>query len=473
MPVGETATLQVRATGGGRVSDAAWTFGDGDTATGTTVRHAWDTDGLFTVTVEATLDGDRVSDRRHVEVVAPDADPPVADFLLSPTIVDVGSPVTVRDRTQPAPTSWEWTFESARGSGTSRQQNPPAQFWDAPGDYDVTLRVGRGGDTDEVTRTVSVRRPPPTAPTVSAIEPSAGPPFDNLTTYTFSATVSGGPATPCTFTFDGTNRTCTPANVAGGVRVSASHQFATSGSKTIRLVVGEPGATTTVTRTITVDQLTRPTAVIGVSGASGCGPYTAIEGTQVVFDGSGSLPTYDELRWSDSVSGAGPRGATWAPVLAPGPHTITLTAVNARLGNHATSVDITIEARDPTAPEVDSPWVTGHWEELVFYGAGRDPESGIVRIDIHGSVTGTCLLDGAVVGEMRIGGTGAPIASGTAGDFVETRGEGWVEFQPYLRTGCPAGTNDISDLSVHIWAVVHNGHGETTRSDDYITSDPG
>ena len=277
-------------------------------------------------------------------------------------------------------------------------------MWDTPGTYAVTLRVERAGESDEVTHTVNVRRPPPTAPSVSAIDTSAGPPFDTLTTYTFSATVTGGQATPCTFTVDGTARTCAAANVAGGVRVSSSHRFATGGPKTIRVVVGVPGAAATVTRTITVVEATRPTAVIRVSGADGTGAYTALEGTQVVFDGTGSLPMYDELRWSDSVSGAGPSGDTWAPVLSPGPHTVTLTAVNPRLGDHATSVDITILERDRTAPEVETPYATGHYTEFFFYAAARDLESGIVRIDIYGHINGTCLIGGVPVGEMRIGG---------------------------------------------------------------------
>ncbi|MGH3308684.1 MAG: hypothetical protein ACRDOX_13455 [Nocardioides sp.] len=72
---------------------------------------------------------------------------------------------------------------------------------------------------------------------------------------------------------------------------------------------------------------------------------------------------------------------------------------------------------------------------------------------------------------MRIGGTGAPFASGTAADFLHTRGDGWVEFGPYLRTGCPPGTNDIADIDVRMWSIVHNHHGQTTRSEDYVVTE--
>ncbi len=88
--------------------------------------------------------------------------------------------------------------------------NPPAQTWDQPGRYTVTLRVERGGLEDTIERTVTIERPPPTAPVVTEIRSNPDGPYNQRTSYEFLATVTSGPATPCRFVIDGTAQRLRP-----------------------------------------------------------------------------------------------------------------------------------------------------------------------------------------------------------------------------------------------------------------------
>ncbi|MBO0360398.1 S8 family serine peptidase [Hymenobacter sp. BT186] len=69
--------------------------------------------------------------------------PPYIEFQASRTLVCPGTPVTITDQSQSAPTSWSWSVSPSAGvtfvgGTTATSQNPQLQFT-TPGTYSVTL----------------------------------------------------------------------------------------------------------------------------------------------------------------------------------------------------------------------------------------------------------------------------------------------------------------------------------------------
>jgi hypothetical protein len=126
---------------------------------------------------------------------------------------------------------------------------------------------------------------------------------------------------------------------------------------------------------------------------------------------------------------------------------------------------VTITARDATAPVVETPWTLFYGPTYQAEARSRDPETGIVSIELHGSIFGDCLSNGTVVGSYSIGGGGL-ISRGTMGNGLEIDSEGWTRLAPYLPTGCPEGTDNLT-FDITLWSVSTNGHGLITRSDTY------
>ncbi len=77
--------------------------------------------------------------------------PPVADFIGSPTTLIAGSSVTFTDQSSNNPTSWQWSFPGGTPS-SSTQQNPVVTY-NTPGTYDVTLTATNAYGNHTVTKT--------------------------------------------------------------------------------------------------------------------------------------------------------------------------------------------------------------------------------------------------------------------------------------------------------------------------------
>ncbi|MCP1662316.1 MULTISPECIES: PKD domain-containing protein [Methanocalculus] len=75
-------------------------------------------------------------------------DPPVADFIGTPTTGLPNLTVQFTDLSTGNPTSWTWNF----GDGSSSTQKNPVHTYTAPGNYTVTLVAGNAGGTQTITR---------------------------------------------------------------------------------------------------------------------------------------------------------------------------------------------------------------------------------------------------------------------------------------------------------------------------------
>lgn len=171
-----SSTTPLQDGDGDSIKSVTWTFGDGDSSSGSSVEHSFDGPGLYTVTMTVTDSRDEVG--TAMKQVLVDA-PPVAGFdapthSKTPNEPDVGEDATFTSRsTDPDGKilSYAWDFGDG---GTSTAQNPTHAFTKR-GDVTVTLRVTDDhGATDDATRTVTVNAPPVAKGVATAVSPGAG-----------------------------------------------------------------------------------------------------------------------------------------------------------------------------------------------------------------------------------------------------------------------------------------------------------
>lgn len=396
-----------------------------------------------------------------VQIVAPAVVEAGHDAGLRLVATDGGA---VRDVT--------WAFgDGGVGSGVS-----VSHAWEDPGHYVVSAQGSLDGVPAGDERTITVVEPSIDAPELSGIGWPPGQTFDDQAAIEFFATVQN-PVTDCSWTIEGLTLPCATTPSGADTRVSVRHRFGAGGNQVVRVDVSGPGGADTATATVTVEQLVAPVPHIGVVGATGAGgSWTAPEGTSVTFDGSGTIGSYRDLLWHDSVTGATFSGSTWTPALGVGTHTITLTADSPAFGSPSTAVTINVQRPDTSAPTGWIEWASFTGGDAGYTVTAADAESGITSIAIYGEFHGACISDAdpdAPPTPLHVGPTTSPLATGTGGQLVPD-GAGEVTFTAGL-TLCPAGTHFGADLSggfanwyQSAWAVVTNGAGLTFTTDPLI-----
>jgi PKD repeat protein len=260
----------------GSIASYEWDFdGDGTTdATGATASNAFGSTGSYDVTLTVTDDsGNAATKTRTVSV---SGGSPTASFTYSPsnpstdeTVSFDGSGSSDSDGTI---TSYEWDFN---GDGTTNATGETATTsYSEDGSKTVTLTLtDDSGKTDSVRKTVSVANDAPTAD--FSYSPS-NPDTQDTISFTASASDSDGSISSYTWDFDdgGTTDDATGS--------STSNSYGDDGSYDVTMTVtDDDGATTTVTKTVQVDNA-GPTADFTYS------PSKPRAGDTTSFDGSGS-----------------------------------------------------------------------------------------------------------------------------------------------------------------------------------------
>lgn len=221
----------------GTVSDYAWTFGDGGTATGPAASHTYTDEGTYTVGLTVTDDqGATATTTRAVTVTRPANVLPSASFTSEATFLDVAFDGSASTDPDGDLASYAWTF----GDGSVGTGQSASHAYASAGTYDVTLTVtdDRGGSSS-VTRSVTVAaNASPTARFSSTT---------NRLLATFDASASSDPEGPvASYAWDF-------GDGSVGTGVAPSRQYAADGTYTVRLVVTDAaGATDTTTSTVTV-----------------------------------------------------------------------------------------------------------------------------------------------------------------------------------------------------------------------------
>ncbi|ESP86882.1 PKD domain-containing protein [Candidatus Halobonum tyrrellensis] len=159
---GDSVEFTAAASDDGSVESYDWTFGDGDGAddAGSSVTHAFDSAGEYTVGVTVTDDeGATATATQTVSVSAapPENEAPSASFTVSPDAPEAGQSVSfdasASSDADGSVASYAWNF----GDGDSATGATPAHTFDSAGEYTVELTVtDDDGGTATATRTVSV-----------------------------------------------------------------------------------------------------------------------------------------------------------------------------------------------------------------------------------------------------------------------------------------------------------------------------
>ncbi|WP_436698934.1 PKD domain-containing protein [Nocardioides sp. BYT-33-1] len=199
--------------------------------------------GAYTVRVRAIDQHDFVSVvyERHVTVVHPPNNPPVASFTVSCTNNVCGFDARGSTDENATTLTYSWSFGNGSGSGPV-----PTRTYTAAGTYTVVLTArDEWGVTGTATQTVTITTPPTNRPPNAVLNPPA---CANLS-CNFSAVGSADPDTGDTINYrwdwgDGTPNTTS---------ASAAHTFPAAGTYTVTLTVTDGwGAATTVTRQVVV-----------------------------------------------------------------------------------------------------------------------------------------------------------------------------------------------------------------------------
>ena len=348
-----------------------WNFGDGATGTGSAVAHAYSSLGPVTVTLTVSDGTTSASTTKTITIqnLRPWANPggPYSGLRNIPIVFN-GSASTDGDGD---PLTYSWDF----GDGGTATGASPSYTYFGNTTYTVTLTVSDGTTTSyPATTTVTVANQAPIV--------SAGGPYSGVrnTPIQFSATATDAEDDPLWHIWQfGDNE--------NGDGLTPTHAYATTGTFTARLIVGDGrGPDVIVETTVTIVNRS-PSANAG-------GPYNGVPGTAIAFDGSASSdPDGDPLTYTwdfgDGSTGTGVN-ATHAYAAA-GTFTVTLTVSDGTASSTPATSEVTIANRAPTA-NAGGPYNSVRNVAITFDGAASsDPDGDSLTYtwDFGDGTTGT------------------------------------------------------------------------------------
>ncbi|WP_224484392.1 PKD domain-containing protein [Robertkochia aurantiaca] len=262
----------------GSIVSYEWDFGDGNTGSGITAIHTYQTTGSFTATLTVTDDQSNSStETATITVNENTASPPVASFTADPLSGTVPLEVSFdasASSDDGSIVSYEWDF----GDGNTGSGVTAIHTYQTTGSFTATLTV-----TDDQSNSSTETA------TIMVIENTASPPVASFTADPLSGTV------PLEVSFDASASSDDGSIVSyewdfgdgnTGSGVTTLHTYQTAGSFTATLTVtDDQGNPDSETATIVVNEtLTGPVAIITADPLSGTSPLT------VQFSGSGSVP---------------------------------------------------------------------------------------------------------------------------------------------------------------------------------------
>jgi large repetitive protein len=310
------------------------TFGD---KTGSQVSASWNTNGTHTVSLRVTDSGGSVRTVSHDITV--NNRPPTAEFGMSQSSVDSGTPVTFTSSSSDPDgsiASYAWDFD---GNGTTDATGASVSHSFAhSGTPNVTLKVtDDDGATRSVSHSLTVRnRPPVAAFGMSSSSVDSGTPV----TFTSSSSDPDGSVASYAWDFDGDGTT-------DATGATVSHSFAHSGTPNVTLTVTDnEGAARSVSHSLSIgNRAPTPAFTMSAADVSSGDPITF---TSTSTDPDGSITSYAWDFNGDGVTDATGPVATrsW---LQPGTPSVTLTVTDDDGAKRSTSHSVSVHNRPPDA----------------------------------------------------------------------------------------------------------------------------
>ncbi len=339
-----------------------WNFGDGGTASGIIVSHAYSNPGTYTVTltVNDAAGNGPVSDTLTVIV---DATPPVAEAGPDRT-VDEDTVVTFNGSGSSDNVGiviYQWNFgDGGTGSGVI-----VSHTYSEPGIYTVTLTVddeaGNGPVSDTLTATVMDVTPP-------VAEAGPDKTVNEDTSVAFNGSGSSDNVGIVSYAWDfGDGGT--------GSGVAVNHTYSNPGTYTVTLTVTDGvGLSDSDTLTVTVIDVTPPLVEAGAD-------QIVSEDISTTFNGGGSSDNVGivSYQWNFGDGGTGNGIIVSHTYSNPGTYIVTL-MVDDAAGNGPVSDTLTVKVVDTTPPVADAgPNQTVNEDtSATFDGSGSSDDEGIV-----------------------------------------------------------------------------------------------
>ncbi len=266
--VGQAVAFSANPSGGSGSYVVAWQFGDGGSASVSATTHSYSAPGVYTaqLVVQDNL-GTAVTERFNVTVSSV---PSGAAIVANRTQTDVGIPIRftalAQNGTGTLDDAWSFNDGSPSTSGTS-----VSHTFDTAGSYLVALRAT---DADGYSTSASLWVAVSATPTGTLI---VGPTTATIgESLTFEESVRGGSA-PFVYawSFDDGSGSSSPSPV---------HEFASTGSFTVSVVVTDSAGASLSNRTTIV-----VTAAPSTPSSSGSGSSSGVAGTTVAGIAIGSV----------------------------------------------------------------------------------------------------------------------------------------------------------------------------------------
>ncbi|MDH3646052.1 MAG: PKD domain-containing protein [Gammaproteobacteria bacterium] len=355
----------------GNIVSYDWNFGDGGTGTGVSPSHAYSAEGTFTVTLTVTDNDGLTGSASTTATISPQPVAPTAN-PNGPYSALVGDSITFDGSGSVDPdgniVSYDWNFgDGGTGTGVS-----PSHAYTAEGTFTVTLTVTDNDGLTGSASTTATISPQPVAPTANPNGPYSALVGDSITFDGSGSVDPDGNIVSYDWNFgDGTT----------GTGVGPSHAYSAEGTFTVTLTVTDnDGLTGSASTTATISpQPVAPTA-------NPNGPYSALVGDSITFDGSGSsdpdgsIVSYD---WDFGDGGTGTGVNPSYAYSADGTFTVTLTVTdNDGLTNSATTTATISAQPQPPVANPNGPYGAQVGESITFDGSGSsDPDGSIVSYD--------------------------------------------------------------------------------------------
>ncbi len=353
----------------GSIERYEWRFGDGTTATGSTVEHTYDDAGTYTVELTVT-DDDDLTDTAQRRVRVGDAnDPPVAR-IDGPDTVGVGEPVYIDAYGSDDPDGQIDQFRWAFGDGTVAYGSNPDHTYRSPGEYTVRLTVtDADGATASAEHTITVTGDNQ-APDAALNAPDTLRPDE---TGTFRALAAEDP--------DGRIRQIKWEMGDGTVESGrfVFHSYDDPGVYSVQLTVtDEDGATDSTVHTVSVGN-EEPVARIDAPDEVGIGESVTLDGSGSNDpDGGGLFSDGLEYAWSlgDRTTATGKRATHSYDDADTYTVELTVTDEEGATDTATHTLDVIDDNEEPVA-RIDAPDEVGIGESVTLDGSGsNDPDGG-------------------------------------------------------------------------------------------------